>query len=153
MPYKCLSEIASRLSPYIGRLRGDTEQIDNEIKHVAWLITDAAEKTLPLQKVKKHRKLKIKSSPSYASKARKHGECGTRVENLRAGHYMRRNAPIETRCGNVSGSVLPLMKEDMCKSVKISSKKTHNSAFAHLTNVENPNVRDCVSMEQWNTSF
>lgn len=33
------NEIASRLSPYIGQPRSDAEQIDNEIKHVSWLIT------------------------------------------------------------------------------------------------------------------
>ena len=39
--------VKERLSPFIGRSRGSITQVECEIKHVAWLIKNAAEKTLP----------------------------------------------------------------------------------------------------------
>ena len=43
-------EVSNRLKPYIKRSRGNVDHIGQEIRHVAWLVNDAAQKTLPLLK-------------------------------------------------------------------------------------------------------
>ena len=49
-------EVSERLNPYIQRSRGNIEHIDREIRHVAWMIEDAAQKSLPhLQSKKAHK--------------------------------------------------------------------------------------------------
>ena len=40
-------EVSNRLKPYIKRSRGNVDHIGQEIRHVAWLVNDAAQKTLP----------------------------------------------------------------------------------------------------------
>ena len=56
--FKFQQEVSERLMPYISRSRGIIEHIDKEIGHVAWLITDAAQKTLPHLKPKKAHKFR-----------------------------------------------------------------------------------------------
>ena len=112
-----------------------------------WSHADAAEKTLPLRKVNKLKKFWDKPSPNSASRAKKHGERGMRMGNLQVGHYTRPNAPCETRCGDASGSALPLMKDDVYKSQKLFLEKTLTSASAPPTSGENPNVCTCASTE------
>ena len=46
-------KVSERLQPYIQRSKGNIDHINREIEHVAWLITNAAQKTLPLLKPKK----------------------------------------------------------------------------------------------------
>ena len=53
---KFQGEVYSRLKPFIGRSRGNSEHIDAEIRHVAWLISDAAVNTLPQLKPRKTNK-------------------------------------------------------------------------------------------------
>ena len=64
-------EIMSRLSPYIGGTRGTLEQIDIEIRLVAWLITDAAEKILPQHKPNKTRKFRDRTLSQLCAKSKK----------------------------------------------------------------------------------
>ena len=45
-------EVSNRLKPYIKRLRGNVDHIDQEIKHVAWLVNDAAQKNTTIAEAK-----------------------------------------------------------------------------------------------------
>ena len=40
-------EVRERLTPYLDKVVDSVEQVDNEVKHVSWLLVDAAVKTLP----------------------------------------------------------------------------------------------------------
>ena len=51
-------EVSDRLNPYIRRSHGSNDQIDQEIAHAAWLIVDAAKKTLPQLKTRKPHRFK-----------------------------------------------------------------------------------------------
>ena len=75
---------SNRLKPFTKRSRGNIEHIDKEISHVAWLITDAAQNTLPLVKPRKVNKFKAKHYHSFVQGARKHGEHGA----VRAGQQV-----------------------------------------------------------------
>ena len=61
------NEIKETLSPYIGQLRGNLEQIDSEIKLVAWLITDA---TLPHSKPNKACKFRDRTLSQLCAKSK-----------------------------------------------------------------------------------
>ena len=51
------NEVACRLKPLTGWARGNVGHIDGEIKHVTWLILDAAQRTLLKLNPKKVQKL------------------------------------------------------------------------------------------------
>ena len=53
-------EVSDRLNPYIRRSHVSIDQIDQEIAHAAWLIVDAAQKTLSQLKTKKPHRFKDK---------------------------------------------------------------------------------------------
>ena len=54
-------EVSNRLKPYIKRSRGNVDHIDQEIRHVAWLVNDAAQKTLPLLKPRRANRFRDKT--------------------------------------------------------------------------------------------
>ena len=64
------NEVACRLKPFTGRARGDVSHIDGEIKHVTWLILDAAQKTLPQLRPKKVRKFTDRTLSQLCAKSR-----------------------------------------------------------------------------------
>ena len=64
------AEVKDRLSPYIGRSHGSINQVEGEIKHVAWLIKDTAEKTLPLLKPKKPRRFRDRTLSKLCAKSK-----------------------------------------------------------------------------------
>ena len=63
-------EVAIRLKPFTGQARGNVDHIDNEIKHVAWLILDAAQKTLPQLKPKKTKRFKDRTLSQLCTKSK-----------------------------------------------------------------------------------
>ena len=85
-----------------GYVSGDVEQIDSLSEHVAWLITDAAEKTLPLRKVRKHKMFRDRTLSQLCAKSK---EARRVWHESAAGHYMRPSTLLETRCGNASGLI------------------------------------------------
>ena len=54
-------EVSNRLKPYIKRSRGNVDHIGQEIRHVAWLVNDAAQKTLPLLKPRRANRFRDKT--------------------------------------------------------------------------------------------
>ena len=63
-------EVAIRLKPFTGQAQGNVDHIDNEIKHVAWLILDAAQKTLPQLKPKKTKRFKDRTLSQLCTKSK-----------------------------------------------------------------------------------
>ena len=64
------SKVAFRLKPFISRTRGNVDHIDSVIQHVAWLIFDAAGKTLPHIKPKKARRFKDRTLSQLCAKSK-----------------------------------------------------------------------------------
>ena len=63
-------EVSDRLKPFTQRSRGNVDHIDGEIGHVAWLITDAAHKTLPLLKLSKAQRFRDRSLSQLCAKSK-----------------------------------------------------------------------------------
>ena len=63
-------EVSDRLNPYIRRSHGSIDQIDQEIAHAAWLIVDAAQKTLPQLKTKKPHRFKDRILSQLCAKSK-----------------------------------------------------------------------------------
>ena len=63
-------EVSNRLKPYIKRSRGNIDHLDQEIRHVAWLVNDAAEKTLPLLKPRRANRFRDKTLSQLCTRSK-----------------------------------------------------------------------------------
>ena len=63
-------EVSDRLKPFTKRSRGNVDHIDREIGHVAWLITDAAHKTLPVLKSSKANRFRDRTLTQLCAKSK-----------------------------------------------------------------------------------
>lgn len=73
-----VAEVDARISPFLRNSYDDIDVIDKEIRHVAWLLTDAANKTITSAQGKKilwHRDDTLKSLCTQSSEARREGGC------------------------------------------------------------------------------
>ena len=63
-------EVSDRLKPFTQRSRGNVDHIDREIGHVAWLIIDAARKTLPVLKSSKAHRFRDRTLSQLCAKSK-----------------------------------------------------------------------------------
>ena len=120
-------EVSERLRPYIQRSKGNIDHINREIEHVAWLITNAAQKTLPLLKPKKAHRFRDRTLSQLCVESKKAWRVWCKEGRPPTGPLYDAKCSLRRKVRQRIKFVLPWKRGSKYKDVRTSSAPTHIS--------------------------
>ena len=136
--------LKDRLKPFLGQTHSDVEQLDDEIKHVASLIKDAAGTILPLHKAKRANRFKDRTLSQLCAKSKVAWEAWKNGARPCEGPLYEAKCSTRKEVKKRIISVWRWRRERGSKGVNISSKRMHTRASSYHRKEESHNVRDYV---------